>query len=466
MDLKKILKQKIISEVISPSTEWPVLIYDRTCAEILKNLFTKSEFITYNIVMSLYLEEDREQANFPVIYFVKCTKEISKIINSDYLNKKYTSFTVCTLVPPEDLNHDITFKIVHMSLKALEERVFITDITNINSVCNILNAYFYLEYTSKDLEKYSNILDDESKSRSGKLILFDRSIDLYTPILHFFTFQPLLEEINITDMSKIYEEYGDTALWKEVRHTHLGDMSDLLKSYVRKVKTQPSDNIKDLMKAVMDAPETLKTNKGLRLFFDLTKECYKKFDYINEFSNIEQKIVTKEKLKSKDVIKALTERKIDLYDKKRIALLYKLSGHEYTERELAKLDENLKNFILENKTNANGKFKPISYEYKYEYEVSKYEPTISVVLREYIKNNKQLIPFYKVEREKNTINSLRRTNLISVKKDINKNNICCIYIKGGVTYEEIKCIYKLTDELGIEFLIGSDSIIKSDLYIK
>ncbi|WUR03746.1 syntaxin-binding protein [Vairimorpha necatrix] len=458
MDIKKTFKQKIISDVLTYNTDWPVLIYDKTCAELLKNLFTKSEFITYNIVMSQFIEENRDQADFPVIYFVKCTSEISKIINSDFINKKYSSFNVCSLCEPENLNNEISCKVVHLNIKAMEERFFLSEIDDLNSVCNILNSYFFVEYTNRNLEKYSKILTDDN-NKLGKLILFDRSIDLFTPLLHFYTFQPLLEDINITDMKKIYEEYGNTTLWKDLRHTHLGEMSDLLKSYVKKVRTKPNENIKDLMKAVMDAPETMKTNKGLRLFFDLTEECYAKFDYFDTFANIEQSIVTKEKIKNEKILKILKNQNIEENDRKRIFLLYKLSGHKYTDEEMKDL-EFLKDLDIEI-----GDFKPISYDYKFNYAVSKFEPTISVALREYIKNNKKIIPFYKVEREKKTVQSLRKTNLISVKKEIKGDNIWCIYIKGGVTYEEIKCIYKLSDELGIEFVIGSDKIVRAQDYI-
>lgn len=482
MDIKNSLKQKIIKKVLNSiqDSDWSVLVYDRSCALILKNLFTKSEFITYNIVMSQYIDEERDQADFPAIYFVKCLKNISKIINSDYLNKKYTSLMVCTLVEPEDLNLEICWKHVHVNFVGIEDRVFISSIQDLYSVGDVLNTYFYVEYASRNLKNECEILDTKFKAnhRSGKLIVFDRCIDMYTPFLHFYTFQSMLEDINITDMSKIYEEYGDTKLWKDVRHVHLGDMSEILKSYLHNVtssrkKLDGNVNTKDLMKLVMDAPETFKTNEMLKLFFNLVEKCYEKFDYLGIFSEIEQTISTgtdknrkKSRISVDDIMKYLCNKNIDMDDKLRLAYLYIFSGYEFTDTKKETLLKNgFSDKYFEIGYDNISQFKPLVYPYKYEYEVSRYEPTISVVLREYLKNNKKLVDIFSLEREKKSEQSLRRSALISVKKDVKTENIYCIYIKGGVTYAEMACIYKLSDEMGIEFVIGSDKIIRPKEFI-
>lgn len=482
MDVKNSLKQKIIKTVLNSikDSDWSVLVYDRSCAIILKNLFTKSEFITYNIVMSQYIDEERDTADFPVIYFVKCLKNVSKIINSDYLNKKYTSFMVCTLVEPEDLNSEIKWVHVHVNFVGIEDRVFISSVQDLYSVGDVLNTYFYVEYTNKNLKSECEYLDTKfrEKTRSGKLIVFDRCIDMYTPFLHFYTFQSMLEDINITDMTKIYEEYGSTKLWKDVRHVHLGDMSEILKSYLHNVtssrkKLDGNVNTKDLMKMVMDAPETFKTNEMLKLFFNLVEKCYEKFDYLATFSEIEQTIssgIDKNRKKSwvsvDDMMKCLCNKNIDMDDKLRLMYLYIFSGNDFTDTKKTKLVKNgFRNENFDVSYENISQFKPLVYPYKYEYEVSRYEPTISVILREYLKNNKKVVDIFSLEREKKSEQSLRRSALISVKKDVKTENIYCIYIKGGVTYAEMACIYKLSDEMGIEFLIGSDKIIRPKEFI-
>ncbi|EOB11354.1 Protein sly1 [Nosema bombycis CQ1] len=197
MDLKKSQKNKIINDVFKgdSNSEWSILIYDQSTAKIMTNLFTQSELITHNIVLSQRIEEKREKADFPVVYFVLCTKENLKIINQEYDQNQYNSFRVCSLNQTNDidLNPNIPFKIIFMNYVALEDKVFLSSIPDIYSVANTLNLNFYVEFTLKSLEFECKKLDESfGEERNGKILIFDRSLDLFTPLGHFFTFQAFL----------------------------------------------------------------------------------------------------------------------------------------------------------------------------------------------------------------------------------------------------------------------------------
>lgn len=478
MDIKKSLKTKIISSVLDSlsTSDWSVLVYDNSCARLLQNIFTKSDFINYNIVMSQDINEEREKTEFPVIYFVRCTSSISKIINNDFKMKKYTNFIVCSIIEPEDLDENINYKPVFVNFVAIEDRVFCCDLKDLFSVGDTLNTYFYVEYTSKTLENECEQLDLQFKEydRTGKIFVFDRNTDLFTPLIHFYTFQALLEDQNLIDKD-FYEEFGDMKVWREIRYIHFGDMSDVLKSYVRNItsnshKLKGDIQTKDLMKLVMDAPETYKTNDLLKKAFVLTKSCFDKFEYLENITYAEQNLVTgkdksKKKIKTnfKDLMKILTDKKIEKIDKQKLIFLFLLTKNEIPadyKRNLIKnhgFDEN--DFILNKSCDL------IPYDIKYDYDVSRFEPKIISILREYLKNKKKLINFYKLDEEKKSVQSLRKSNLISIKKNINNEKVYCLYIKGGITYAEICGIHKLSEELGVEFVIGSNRIFKGGEFL-
>ncbi|KAF9762221.1 Syntaxin-binding protein 1 [Nosema granulosis] len=470
MDLKKLQKKKIIENVFraEKSSDWSVLVYDKAAAKVMTSLFTQSELISYNIVIAQRIEEEREQADFPVVYFVECNKENSNAINEDFNSKKYSSYTVCSLNNPEGLHELIKAKRIFMNFLAVEDRVFLSSIEDIYSVADSLNAQFFVEYTAKDLEKQCEVLDESfsGDNRNGKIIVFDRSIDLYTPILHFFTFQALLVDLDI----KIAEEYEDSKLWKDVRHAHLGELNGIFKTYAHDVsanmkKLEGDVDTKELMKMVLSAPETMKTNQMLKEFFGLAERCYESFQYISLFCELEQTIATginkskrRVQVDAASVFEILNHKNVEHADKLRLYYLYKFSGYEYQENEKKKLAT--LGFKEEELEYSQPSFSPLSYEFKYEYDVSRYEPTVSVVLKEYLNNKKKLTQFFRLKRGINPIKSLRKSYLLSVKSELHKKKIYIIYIKGGVTYPEIACIHKLTDLLGIEFLIGSDKILR------
>lgn len=476
MNLKKLQKQKIIDEVFKGQndTDWSVLVYDKEAAKVMTNLFTQSELITHNIVIAQRIEEVREKAEFPVVYFLFYSKETEAVIRKDLEAERYLAYTACFL-NEFDLAHEaIQTKRIFMDFTSLEDKLFISSILGIHAVAKTLGIEFYVEYTDKRLQGECEALDShfEGEDRKGKVLVFDRSIDPYTPLLHFFTFQALLEDLEVMDMEKIYNDFGDTRLWREVRYAHLGELNDIFKTYAHDVsanmkKLEGEVNTKELMKMVLSAPETLKTNEMLRLFFDLAERCYDSFGTLKPLIEIEQTVATgmdkakrKARPKVEDVLGVLEDKRLDREDKMRLLYLLKLNGFNLGEEGLDKLSK-MGLVVGDPPVEA-----PFKYDYKFEYEVSRFEPTVSVVVREYLLKKKKLIDFFRLQREANPIKSLRKTQLLSVKPGVHKKKVYIVYIKGGVSYAELASIQKLTDLIGCEFVVGSDRIIKARDVIK
>lgn len=77
---------KIEKEVFnfgSSSDNWRVFVYDVDTAKILGNLFSISDILGHNILITQQLNLKREKLQFPVLYFVNLNKESFNYIKTD-----------------------------------------------------------------------------------------------------------------------------------------------------------------------------------------------------------------------------------------------------------------------------------------------------------------------------------------------------------------------------------------------
>nr|AGE95537.1 sec1-like syntaxin-binding protein [Encephalitozoon cuniculi] len=483
MDILSLLKKKIIEDVfkVHPDAEWSVLVYDSYAASILKNFFVKSEFINHNIVISQRIEEKREPVDFPVIYFVKGEDDVVKMINKDFEGRLYPTYTACVLEECEGLQPLIKVLRVDVDFIPFEQKVFRAMPKQLYSVAKTLNTMFNVSYTGSTCrslgEMAEKMMGDEE--RKGELIILDRSIDLFTPLLHFFTFRTLLEDLEIENMEVFEKEYMGDRVWESVKNVHLGEVNSILRNQAQmlsKVAQRLDTKVdnKDLMKMVLEAPAAAKTKESLGKILGLAQKCYDRFDYLSRFNEIEQLLATgydksgnKWKMKIDDVFEYFRSSRIERSDKVRILLLLKANGYQLQETEMDLLrgmgfrDEEIR-ITFDNHEN----FVPLRGTGDYKYEVSRYEPVLSNVLRSFIGKQKGHFQINRLTSSRTPLKSLRKSHLLSVKKDISCQKLYCVYIAGGVTFEEIRVAYEVGESLGVEIVVGSDKIITPRSYVE
>ena len=151
MDLIELHKQKIVNDVFSCyDLNWSALISDVESFNILDGIFKKFDLLDYGIT-AIY----SRALGHTAIYFLNAIKDNSKKINSESKDKLYSE---------------------------------VRDISNIQSIANILNGRLIISLLpcvknfAEEINKIC-VYDDVNNLQNIYFLVFDRTIDLYTPLL-------------------------------------------------------------------------------------------------------------------------------------------------------------------------------------------------------------------------------------------------------------------------------------------
>lgn len=472
MDLKKYHKDKIIKEIFSCYQFcWSVLIYDNISSEILNNLFKKSDLIDYGITCIYSIGEKREKWDLPAIYLVNCTKEISKTINEDFKSKKYMDYKVFTMCKPEGLTNLIKCVCVDINIKIIEERIFKCDVENLKSLAYILDSKFIISFAdcAKNLAMEINekITYEENKDLKNVYFLtIDRSFDIYTPLMHFLTFRTVLDELERLDLKDNF--------FPEVKNLYLGDVGDYLKftagklsENFNKLKSDKLD-VDALGSLVIEAPKNLELKKNVEKYAGYLNRCLELFNITKNIILLEQNIVlgedqsgNKKQITLDSCLSIILSPNVAMTDKLGIIFLLKAKGVVFTESEkmmliakgFSKTDLEIKfcrkNQILrhKNKNNTNS--------------IVRYKPVLYNIVERFATKKEvfQTLNITDVQ-----IDSLRRSSMFNSTQAPKKTIV--VYVKNGLTLEEIALAYELTETLGYEFIFGSDKILSRKEFIE
>ena len=151
-------------------------------------------------------------------------------------------------------------------------------------------------------------------------------------------------------------------------------------------------------------------------------------------------------------------------DKLRLLYLIKFRGLGLTVTERSILKQSgFSSEDIDCKLDLSNKYKR-AMEKEYKYEISRFEPFLTDIINDammgdfksfLIKANN--LDFSKKAEE---VFSLRKTKMLTIKKkSVNRRKIV-IYIKNGMTVEECRLAYDLSEALGIELFLGSDKMLK------
>lgn len=490
MDLRNILRNKIIDEVLdTDDNAWRVFIYDMPVAKILASLFKRSELLSHNLVSMNRIEEERADVDFPAVYFVECNKEASKMINDDHSSHKYSSISVVSLIRPDGLDSMIPFKVIMANIEVLEQRVFVCKPEQLALLCRLLSVSCDIKYlplskslaenVSNNIKNLNMGLDEKFKQvqHSASIILFDRSVDLYTPFLHFYTFRTIMNEMKIANFK---ENQNDDPLWNELAYKHLAEVSDILKKQINKLNRNMEQlkgrkmDTDSLGKMVFEAPQTIEMKDAIAKYSSILSTAFERLEYLKELTEAEQSIATdydkngKKRQESMELLlKILKSTRIPIADRLRLLYVMKVKGISMTPTEMQILEtagfekEDL-SLKIDSKNNM-GQSSPKEYEY----DISRYEPVLNELVIRHV-NGEPI--FQGLSNESSTDTSSERATSLRRSKMLTQNrkkakNILIIYISGGCTFEERRIAYLLSEKLGIDIFIGSDKMIKPDEFI-
>lgn len=472
MDLKKLQRQKIIDEILNCyNFAWSFLIHDQISMNLLSSLFHKSDLIDYGVTGLFSVGDKNKKWDVPAIYFLNCTKEISRVINEDYKSNKYSDFRVFSICEPVGLDPMIKVKVVNVNIKIVEERIFKCDIHDLPSLSNILNGKFIISYANpsqKFAESINRICKYES-SEGLKNIFFlalDRTIDLVTPILHSLTFRSVLNELENTDLKDGY--------YKQLRDLNLSEVVDHL-NYTIKTLCEKSQKLNDskldidfMSSMVTEIPkdEELKNNVAKHLeYLTRSKEYYEsvKDQILKEqmLATGEDKNGSKVQITLDSCLSFILSPSVSNTNKNALILLLKLRGISFTESEIQMLKaKGFSNDYLSLRFQRNNQIIVQKKDIK-NAPLIKFTPILSDVVESFA-TKKQV--FQTLNIADTTIDSLRKSRMINTVKPPRK--VIVVYMKGGLCTEELTHAYKLSMKLGYEFIFGSDRILTRKQFIE
>lgn len=462
MDLRGLYRQKIVDEIFTCfDMSWSVLVHDPTSASIINPLFRKSDLLDYCITSVHSIGEDRKSWDLPAIYFVSCRKEVARKINEEFRSRKYSAVAVFSLCSPEGLDPLIKCKVMKLGIEALEERTFRCEEDGLRCLSSILNARFVISFigcTQSLAERINSLCTYEMQEKSVCLLVLDRTIDLCTPLMYFFTFRSVLCEIGTIDTEDTY--------FKEIRNMSLEDVGSHLKYTVGRLtesiaKSRDKVDINMLASMVFEAPRNIETKKNVEKYAGYLEKCISHCNMIHDTIVAQQTLVlgedvygNKQPITLDTFLSLIVSPSISTDDRAGLLFLLKANGIVFTESEKALLMSkgfsqgdldikiNRRNQILRNK------------ETKPYHDVCRYRPVLFDVVESFA-TRRRVFQTLNIADEKT--DSLRRSTMISSEKA--PRRVVVVYVKNGISIEETTIAYKLTERLGIEFIFGSDKIL-------
>ena len=412
------VQQSIILDVVRSTApaEWKVMVLDAGSKRLVEGAVKEDDILKENITNIEQIEDKRPMnPEMDAVYLLSPQPHIVDCLMADFERRRYRrSFIIWTsLLPPEQrarldqsrtareciallkvLNvdfypresHLITFRdpwsfptLFHPASNTLVRRHMDELAQKIVSVCVSLGEYPSIRYFSPpsptheasvlcshlarfvqlELDQYAKYHEDfppPSPRPRGVLIITDRCMDLFAPLVHEFTYQAMVHDIltlkegdrvffktaldqNDKDSAKDIEISEKDTLWVKNRHLHMKDLLEKLASEFQAFKAKnpqfaesdnPSslNNIKDMLAGL---PQYQEGKEQFSLHLNMASDAMALFQKrkLGEIASVEQSLATgldedykKPKNVADQVVRLLDEEDITFSDRLRLIIEY------------------------------------------------------------------------------------------------------------------------------------------------
>ncbi|KAL8913814.1 MAG: hypothetical protein Q9171_001417 [Xanthocarpia ochracea] len=511
------IQQSIILETIRGTDlgEWKVLILDGGSRKLIDGVVGEDDILELNITNIEQIEERRPMnKEMDAVYLLSPLPHILDCLMADLERRRYRrTFLVWTSLLPLDLqnrldrssmakqqivnasvlnvdyypreSHLITLRdpwsfptLFHPACNHLVRQHMEELAQKIVSICVSLGEYPTIRYynprkpsheasilcshlarfVQTQLDQYAKYNTDfppVSSRPRGLLIIADRSLDLFAPLLHEFTYQAMVHDLlPLTEGDKIYykpaarhaekterekdQEIGEKdSIWVKFRHLHMKDLLDELVKDFNAFKAQnpqfaDSENqatinsIKDMLAGL---PKFQQGKEAYSLHLSMTQDAMNVFQErrLADIASVEQSLATgldedyrKPKNLADQVVRLLDDDAIQFPDRLRLIIQYllyrdgllttdiqKLLAHARLPAQDSEVIYNLE-LLGAHVTRALKDNRPVVAQYPFgkkeaqapssnESGLSRFEPALKVVLEEHCRGalDETIFPFTK-----------------------------------------------------------------------
>ncbi|CAI2162627.1 5362_t:CDS:10 [Funneliformis geosporum] len=494
--LHEILKKRIIDAIksVQPPGGWKVVVVDEASLKIIESACKMFDILEEKVTSVENLEKSRQAyQSLDAVYIITPTYEsISKVIEDFKSNKTplyahiHLFFVSNSALPRDyliqriDLFIDFHAKEAQVysfespssffKLYSPEENAGIDDELRILakkllSVCISLGENPLIRYQrSLDSDHPTKALpyklamlvqnemdnfvrlnpgfppQDSSRPR-GVLFIVDRTIDMYSPILHEFTYQAMANDLlAIEDGKYNYNYTGEDgtqatkeaildesdSIWVEIRHKHMKDCIDKLMKDFNEFLTDNQGfaekdkavNLNDMKKMLATLPQFQNMKEKFSVHLSIAQECMALFEKesLDKSATIEQNCATGHtadgahpKTLVEDMVPLLDNPVMSSLNKTRMLMLYIMYKNGILEEDRRKLLEHARITLEENdainnlllfgvkliRVRIKFMFRIVMSNKKYrqkpgeeiQYEISRYIPKLKLLLESHIKGN-------------------------------------------------------------------------------
>ncbi|KAM0753201.1 Sec1-like protein [Meredithblackwellia eburnea MCA 4105] len=363
----------------------------------------------------------------------------------------------------------------------------------------------------------------------GVLFITDRSMDLFAPFLHEFTYQAMVNDLLEIEDGRVYkysfrnnegqlEEKeailsNDDPVWNEVKHMHMKDAMDKLiadfKAYAgehgSRFGAQGSTSLNDMRDMLAALPQMREAKENLSLHLTMAEKCMGLFEKkkLPLSAGVEQCCATgltpegkAPKTLVEEMVPLLDDRSVSPTDKLRIIATYimhrdgvpegdKKRLYQHARLALHEMDavDNLQ-YLGVNVSKDSGKKRKPLFKQKEEpdaYDISRYQPTIKYMLEEHFAGrlDQAVFPYVKdapvqakdakggAPQSTASLRSLRADWATKGRKTQNEpRQRVIVFVAGGATYSEVRSIYKVSEATNKDIFLGATAIVTPEQFVK